>query len=295
MPLTPDLFRALGALCETPDPAHARLADALGLPARPEPGEHTDLFVLQLVPYASVYLSPDGMLGGETADRVAGFWRALRLSPPPEPDHLAALLGLYATLADQERADATAAVRWRHARRALLWEHVLSWVPAYTAAIVHSGHHWYARWARLLRDALYAEARALPTPPVPALHLRDRPDPPDPAGALDPLVRALLAPARSGMILTRADLARGAHRTGLAPRIGDRAFVLGTMLGQDPAATLHWLAAEADRWVSRHRAAEPVLGDVARAWRTRAGTSRTALRRAYRTATATTTEVAHAR
>jgi hypothetical protein len=50
MPLTPDLFRALGALCEAPDPAHVRLAAALGLPGRPDPAEYTDLFVLQLVP-----------------------------------------------------------------------------------------------------------------------------------------------------------------------------------------------------------------------------------------------------
>ena len=36
------------------------------------------------------------MLGGEARDRIAGFWRALGLVPPPEPDHLAVMLGLYA-------------------------------------------------------------------------------------------------------------------------------------------------------------------------------------------------------
>lgn len=291
MPLTPDLFRALGALCEAPDRAHARLAAALGLPGRPAPGEHTDLFVLQLVPYAAVYLSPDGMLGGETADRVAGFWRALHLTPPPEPDHLAALLGLYATLAEHEHADPdpARAALWHQARHALLWEHLLTWLPPYTAAAAQTASPFYAAWARLLGAAMRAEAKALPAPPTQALHLREPPAPPDPDSGLDPLVRALLAPARSGLILTRADLTRGAHGNGLTLRMGERAFVLRSMLGQDPAATLRWLAAEAGRWGERHRAAEPVLGNVARAWRTRAEASRAALTRAHRTAT----EVAH--
>jgi hypothetical protein len=291
MPLTPDLFRALGALCEAPDPAHSRLADALGLSGRPDPGDHTELFVLQLVPYASVYLSPDGMLGGETADRVAGFWRALHVTPPPEPDHLAALLGLYATLAEHEHADPDPprAALWHHARHALLWEHLLTWLPPYTAAAAQAAAPFYAAWARLLAAALHAEAQVLSAPRSPALHLRERPSPPDTDAGLDPLVRALLAPARSGLLLTRADLVRGAHGTGLAPRAGERAFVLRSLLGQDPTATLGWLVAEADRWAERHRAAEPVLGDVARAWRTRAEATRAALTRAQRTAT----EVAH--
>ncbi|MFJ9542476.1 molecular chaperone [Streptomyces sp. NPDC101225] len=291
MPLAPDLFRALGVLCEPPDPAHARLADALGLPGRPEAADHTELFVLQLVPYASVYLSPDGMLGGETTDRVAGFWRALHLTPPPEPDHLAALLGLYAMLTEREHAepDPARALLWHQARQALLWEHLLTWIPPYTAAVARVADPFHARWARLLGDALLAEARTLPTPPTTALHLRDRPAPPAPDGGTDKLVRALLAPARSGLLLTRADLTRGAHDAGLAPRLGERAFVLRTLLGQDPAATLGWLAAEADQWAERHRTAEPVIGTVARVWRTRAEATRAALTRAHRTAT----EVAH--
>jgi hypothetical protein len=62
------------------------------------------------------------------------------------------------------------------------------------------------------------------------------------------------------------------------------------MVSQDPAATFGWLVAEADRWAERHRAFEPVLGDVARAWRTRAEATSAALARVQRTAT----EVAHA-
>ena len=56
--------------------------------------------MLNCPPYASVYLGPDGALGGEGADRAAGFWRASGLTPPAEPDHLTALLALYASLGE---------------------------------------------------------------------------------------------------------------------------------------------------------------------------------------------------
>jgi hypothetical protein len=217
---------------------------------------------------------------------VAGFWRALRLSPPPEPDHLAALLGLYASLADHELHEAEPArvVLWRQARTALLWEHLLTWVPSYTTAAMRVAGPFFAGWARLLDAALRAEAQTLPAPPTAALHLRGPAAPPDPDAGLCPLVRALLAPARSGLLLTRADLTRGAARTGLALRQGDRAFVLRTMISQDPAATLGWLADEAAAWVGRHRAGEPVLGGVARAWRARAESTRAALTHLHHTA-----------
>lgn len=286
MPLEPELFRALGSLCEPPDPAHARLADVLGLPGTPDAAEFTALFVLQLVPYASVYLSADGMLGGEAADRVAGFWRALHVTPPAEPDHLAGLLGLYAAVGEQETAeqDPARAVLWHEARRALLWEHLLTWVPAYTLAVRRTAGRFYAGWARMVSDALLAEAETLAAPATPPVHFRDAAGPPAWEGDLDPFVRGLVAPVRSGVLLTRADLARGARRIGVGLRLGDRAFVLRSMLGQEPEATLGWLIDEADAWAGWHRTTEPVLGAVARSWRIRAEATRAALARAQRTA-----------
>jgi Nitrate reductase delta subunit len=106
-----ELLRALGAVADSP--ADARVAGrALGLPDL-DGHQHTDAFIMNCPPYASVSLGPDGALGGEGADRVAGFWRAIGVAPPAEPDHLAALLSLYASLgeaADQSRRAATATV-----------------------------------------------------------------------------------------------------------------------------------------------------------------------------------------
>jgi TorA maturation chaperone TorD len=278
-PLAPELFRALGALCEAPDPAHSSLAAALGLPGQPDVASHTELFAFQLVPYASVYLGADGMLGGDAGDRVAGFWRALRLDLPREPDHLATLLGLYAAIGEHERdeTDRPRALMWRQARRALLWEHLLTWVPPYAVATAAISPPFYAGWAALLADALRAEAQALSPPPASPLHLRDVPGLPSAEQGLETLIRGLISPVRSGLIVTRNDLARAAETIGLGLRLGERSFVLRSMFEQQPAATFAWLVGEADRWAAWHRAAEPTLGTVAGHWRRRAVATRHAL------------------
>ncbi len=272
MPAAPDLFRALGVLCEPPEPAHARIANALSLPGRADPADHTELFGLQLVPYASVYLGAEGMLGGEAADRVAGFWRALRLDPPPEPDHLAALLGLYATLGEAEHSEPSPArlALWRQARRALLWEHLLTWAVAYARAVASAAPPFYAAWAELLQRTLLAEAADLEPPATPPLHLRDIPGLPEPGEDAGTLIGALLAPVRSGLILTRLDLSRASGSLGIGLRMGERAFALRSMLAQDPGATLAWLAGEAAAWAARHRQTEAALGAIGRHWRQRA-------------------------
>lgn len=289
MPVSPEVFRALGALCEPPEPAHAGLAVALGLPAPPDAATFTDVFVFQLVPYAAPYLGRDGMLGGEATDRVAGFWRALQLVPPAEPDHLAVLLSLYAALSEREsaetRPDATGA--WHEARRALLWEHLLTWVPAYTHAIAAvSSADCYPAWARLLRRALLAEARALAPPPSRPLHLRDVPDLPA-AGSgdgPDDMVRALLTPARSGLLITRHDLARAAAAAGLGMRAGGREFALRALIDSDRAAMSEWLAGHAAWWAERHRADVPALAGIAEHWLGRAQASMRMLQRLFQPA-----------
>ncbi|MFQ5679645.1 MAG: molecular chaperone TorD family protein [Gemmatimonadota bacterium] len=337
-----ELFRALGALAEPPGPAHARLGGLLGLTGAPEPAAHTELFLLNAYPYASVYLGAEGMLGGEARDRVAGFWRALGLAPPPEPDHLSALLGLYAALTErmkerrEEEADPAPRVPgepgeehreggraesgpaeadlWARARRALLREHLLPWLPPYLLKVEELGSPFYEGWARLLRESLREEAEALgvladapdrsnggpnPRPPGEAgpraapprgaeaaellpLHLREAPPLPDPAqgsGTPEEFLEALLAPVRSGLILWRTDLARAARELGLGARIGSRAFVLRALFSQHGPATLGWLAAEARRWAERHRSLRGMTRIAAGFWAERAARTAAVLER----------------
>jgi Nitrate reductase delta subunit len=83
------------------------------------------VFVLNCPPYAPVCLAPGGGPGGEGTGRAAGFWRAIGITPPAGPDHLAALPGLYASLGEAaaDARQASTADALTRARRALYREH----------------------------------------------------------------------------------------------------------------------------------------------------------------------------
>jgi TorA maturation chaperone TorD len=270
-----ELFRALAVFAEPPAPESAPVARALELGALPEASEYTEVFVFQLYPYASVYLGAEGMLGGEARDLIAGFWRALGPTPPAEPDHLSVMLALYAHLREleAEARDETRRESWRRARRAYLWEHLLSWLPAYLSKLEEIAPPFYRRWGELLSHALLAEARATAEAQTPiSLHLRQQAaglcDPR--AGATGEFLQTLLSPARSGMILVRSDLTRAARELELGLRVGERKYVLESLLAQDARGVLGWLAREAREWEGRHRKQQDALGATARAWEARA-------------------------
>ena len=98
-----ELLRTLATLAERPTPQHATLGALLDLPGAFAQDTWTDVFLLGWFPYGSVHLGPEGMLGGEARDRVAGFLRTLDATPPAEPDHLPVLLVAYADLAERAR------------------------------------------------------------------------------------------------------------------------------------------------------------------------------------------------
>jgi len=251
-----ELLRALGAVADNPADADSP-SQALGL-LGPDRTEHTDVFVLNCPPYASVYLGAEGGLGGEGTDRVAGFWRAIGLNPPPEPDHLAALLGLYASLGEaaaDSRRPATADAL-THARHVLLAEHLWPWLPGYLDAVADLGTPALADWAHLAGQALLAEYQPQQNSQLP-LAQRAAPPPVSAGCMLTDLTAALTAPVRSGFILTRQRLAAGAEDAGAGHRIGERRFALRAMIEQAPAEALGWLAAEATRWSQRHAARAP--------------------------------------
>jgi hypothetical protein len=276
-----ELLRALGAVPDSPAAARS-VGPALGLDPVSD-AEHTDAFVLNCPPYAAIYLGPQGAIGGEGTDRVAGFWRAIGITPPAEPDHLAALLGLYARLGEavaEARRPATVAAL-AQSQAVLFWEHLWPWLPAYLDAVTDLAVPSLTSWAELARRALAAEFGRLPPCPRPPLALRAAPPGAQSGSACSPgpapigsvcspaptpagLVELLTIPVRSGLILTRRRLAEGAGRAGVGFRIGERRFALRAMLDQDPCATLSWLAGEADRWQQRHHDRAP--GDEVTGW-----------------------------
>ena len=64
---------------------------------------------------------------------------------------------------------------------------------------------------------------------------------------------SLLTPVRSGLILTRADLSRAAQDLQLGLRLGERHFILRTLLEQNVADMLAWLTNEAITWTTTHK------------------------------------------
>jgi len=279
--LTPvELLRSLAVFAEPPGPEHARLTEVLGLATAPTSSDYSDIFLFQLYPYASVHLGPEGMMGGEARDRVAGFWGALGQIPPAEPDHLAALLGLYVGLAEREAALGGAErTLVRQSRHALLHEHLAPWVFAFLHRVGELTEGAYGSWAALLSEVLRHEVvafgyggDALP------LHLRlaeALPDPRTEGGKA--FLEGLLAPVRTGVILTRADLARVSGALDLGLRAGERRYALEHLLAQEPAAVLRALAVEAGRQGAIHETRRTWLGSVAAFFAQRARVTKTVL------------------
>lgn len=271
-----ELIRALGSLLDETGPTHGPVREALGIDASPDPGEYTRVFMLNLYPFVSVHMGAEGMLGGESRDRVAGFWRALGLTPPPEPDHLGALLGLWASL--EERIEGTTDAPQRllveQALQALLWEHLLPWLPYYLARVAAEGGPGFSPWAELLMEVVREAVKEMEIPGAIPVHLREAPPLPDPrdeaSGDGEKFLDALLAPARSGIILTRTDLVRAGGELGLGVRVGERRYTLKALLGQDPSAVLGWLSREAMRQSEAYDALAWVPDTITRFWRERA-------------------------
>ena len=136
------------------------MTESLGCPRRPPPSTPAS-FVLAAPPHAAIHLGPDGKLGGEAwiawpgsggRSACARRWKLITSAP---------LLMLYAELAEAgtgARRETTRG-RLRHAREALLFEHLWSWAPGYLTAVAGLGAPSLATWARLTLSALGREAR----------------------------------------------------------------------------------------------------------------------------------------
>ncbi|GAA4689418.1 molecular chaperone TorD family protein [Nocardioides nanhaiensis] len=263
-----ELLRALGAAVLTPAPGNREVCHALDL-AAPSGAEHTGVFVLAAPPHAAIHLGPEGQLGGEGLDRVAGFWRALGLRAPEDADHLGTLLMLYAELgtAESTTPDERLSAQLQRSRTALLHEHLWSWAPGYLAAVESLGVPATTAWADLTLQALQAEVVDNPTPALLPLALRSAPPGLQADDSLEDTLDVLVTPIRSGYVLTQRDLQVGATRADVGFRRGERRYALKAMLQQDPRATLAWLGEHASAWSAIHARTGH---DATSTWRDRA-------------------------
>lgn len=275
-----EVFRALGSLAEIPSAQHQELCSLLELDNSPTKSEHSETFVFELYPYSSIYLGPEGKLGGEARDRIAGFWRALGLTPPAEPDHLTVLLSFYAEIREHElqAQNNLEQERWEHIRASFLWEHLLSWLPIYLLRMSDARSPFFRKWGDLLSEALQEEAHTALGEVSLSAHLRQALPIADPRdGEPKEFLESLLAPVRSGFILLRSDLIRAGLELSLATRIGERRFVLETFLSQAPTELLIWLAEFAGTTSERYRTVRTSYPGIMKFWIDQAERTRTLL------------------
>lgn len=243
---------------------------------------YADIFLLNVYPYGTIFTQPDAELNGPEARSLACLYAEHGYQPPDllavgAPDHLGLALGFldYATARGLPRAFALACGA------------VLAWAPVACLAVEREpgAHAFYRSLAAHTRETLLlAAGRSAPNLPAWAWA-----EPPPPLDSIDQLAadgaevrlrdlaRFFLAPARSGLFLSRACLGTLGRRLGLTLPFGSRlevAKLLFTAAGQAERLSelLAALAAEASAWIDAYRrtaSAHPVWSAAAEHWQSR--------------------------
>jgi TorA maturation chaperone TorD len=210
---------------------------------------YAELFLLNVYPYGTVFTDPSGELNAPGAEEAARRCEAAGYSAPEflevgAPDHAGLGLGLLGHLAERGETDAA------------FLSILLDWLPVCCLAVERdpAAHPFYRSLATLTRGKLLENAAFAAAPPA------------EPAGAFDTeeeiglpdVVRYLIAPARSGVFLSRSRLGTISRRAGLQIPFGSRwevAEALFSVAGQTGRVpeVLTLLEEEAAHWTEAFR------------------------------------------
>ena len=241
-----------------------------------EPGElataYTELFLLNVYPYASVFLDPDGEMNGARAQEMRGVYEQYGYAPGAlqevgAADHVGLMLGLLAQAG--------------HDGHSIL-PYLLDWTPALCLAVERepAAHPFYRAMASETRRALLEQRTVLNLPPPSPSHshaaeLELESVEASEEVSLRAIVHRLLCPARSGVFLSRARLGAWARDLGVPLPFAGR-FDVGLSLFEAAGAMGHaprlvdGLIAELEEWDATYAAwAGAGWGDDAVAWRAR--------------------------
>ena len=251
--------------------------------------DHQHVFGFAVHPYEGAFLDPDGAAGASRADALAESYRRIGYRVDPRGDdaeHLATELRALAFLCAAE-ADARddglpeVAARMRRLQRDFLATHLARWLPPFAGAVL--------RCARPFPAALVAQLTALvdlhdqmgdgelldQMTPRPPFDLSPVPDVVgDEGSGLAEIARFLTTPARSGIFLSRDDIAAIARSARVPRGFGERSVMLENALRA--AAHLDELQAVLENLthlLARARA------DAPEPWRTRLGETIAVVRR----------------
>ena len=232
--------RTLDDCRELPSVAH--VGDPAALAAA-----YADLFLLNVYPYGTAFTDPSGELGGPSAAWAARRYEEGGFRPPEllevgAPDHVGLCLGFLDHLSTRGEADAEFS------------SFVLEWVPVACLAVERepSAHPFYRAVASATRDRLMEGVPDLVTVPESA-----DPEEEEEIG-LSQVVRFLLAPARSGIFLSRAKIGHFAKAAGMRLPFGSR-FEVAHLLFQTAGESgkvgmvLNRLEEELTAWETEYR------------------------------------------
>ncbi len=200
-----------------------------------------DLFVKELPPFASIYLSDDGNIGGDTRSVIAGFYHVLGIPTPSDPDHLSSLLALLSSVLAKEaqlssQKDSGRDMRLASVERAksvIVGAHLLSWLPAYLLRAKELASPELSGWASCALDLASALSGFDASP-----HTGED-DGSVAAGAnwelgesVSEIVKFITTPSKSGLIIAPSDIFGVADSLGAALRVGRKRFVLEELMNQ---------------------------------------------------------------
>jgi TorA maturation chaperone TorD len=253
--------------------------------------DHHHLFGFNVHPYESFFLDPAGLLGGPVTEGVGQRYQQLGFQPGTggeSADHVGFELGLLAFLCTAEAeamADGQSEVAQQIANEqlAFLQDHLLAWLGPLTLAVKQQVQPFYSALTSLTFDLVQAHAAEL------SARLKRRrpgnggplPDAPDILGdegtGLKEIVDFLLAPAYSGIYLSRDDIGRLARRQAIPRGFGDRRQLLLNLLRSAAdydavGEVIEGLETLTGRWLADYEemGAWEGVGPFIAAWRSRA-------------------------
>lgn len=209
--------------------------------------EHHACFHLDLFPYAGVFFDLEAVAGARS-DTVASYFERAGFRPRLDQltaDHLGVMLGFlsFVSAASSEARDdhhLALAAQLEQLTAEFLDVCILSWLPTVVATIDPGATGPRAFWPNVLRETLeFAAAHRMSLrercPDTPTLQLlEDEPSGPDllddPHTGLRRIAEHLLTPARSGVFLTRADIAALGRERALPRGFGSRLLMLDNLL-----------------------------------------------------------------
>ena len=205
--------------------------------------EHYRFFGHELLPWESVFRSPDGQLAGPVAEAVSARYAEAQFTPPlgQEPDHLGVELMFLAWLWDRRDHDRAAQ---------FAGEHLRPWLIPLACAARDAGG-FYGEVVDLALQLVDSFAEAPPEPDLDIPAVLD-----DPKSGMKHIAHWLATPAWSGMFWTRRSLTRISSRAGVAQGFGSRRDILESTLfaasdAQSLPALTDAMKGVIDQWKSR--------------------------------------------